>query len=109
VSRYRFIEVEMVNPAVRTLCRVLQVSRAAYYQWCRQPLSNRAQADIQLTERIAAVHAQSRQTYGAPRVQAKLRTMSRSHSRKRMARLMFWPVWRGATPGVFAGPRSPIH
>jgi len=29
VSRYRFIEVEKVNHAVRTLCRVLQVSRAA--------------------------------------------------------------------------------
>jgi hypothetical protein len=26
VSRYRFIEVEKVNHAVRTLCRVLQVS-----------------------------------------------------------------------------------
>jgi hypothetical protein len=31
VSRYRFIEGERVNYAVRTLCRVLQVSRAAYY------------------------------------------------------------------------------
>jgi hypothetical protein len=31
VSRYRFIEVEKVNHAVRTLCRVLQVSRTAYY------------------------------------------------------------------------------
>jgi len=33
VSHYRFIEVEKVNHAVRTLCRVLQVSRAAYYHW----------------------------------------------------------------------------
>jgi hypothetical protein len=33
MSRYRFIEVEKVNHAVRTLCRVLQVSRAAYYHW----------------------------------------------------------------------------
>ena len=31
MSRYRFIEGERVNYAVRTLCRVLQVSRAAYY------------------------------------------------------------------------------
>jgi hypothetical protein len=27
VSRYRFIEVEKVNHAVRTLCRVLQVCK----------------------------------------------------------------------------------
>ena len=101
MSRYRFIEVEKVNHAVRTLCRVLQVSRAAYYQWCCQPLSNRAQADIQLTERIAAVHAQSRQTYGAPRVQAKLRTMSLSHSRKRVARLMRLAGLAGRYPKRF--------
>ena len=34
--------------------------------WSIQPLSARAQADIMLTERIAAIHARSRQTYGAP-------------------------------------------
>jgi hypothetical protein len=73
VSRYRFIEVEKVNHAVRTLCRVLQVSRTAYYQWSIEPLSARARADIVLTERIAAIHARSRQTYGAPRVHAELR------------------------------------
>ena len=39
MSRYRFIEVEKVNHAVRTLCCVLQVSRAAYYHWCHQPQS----------------------------------------------------------------------
>jgi hypothetical protein len=44
VSRYRFIEVEKVNHAVRTLCRVLQVSRAAYYHWGHQPLSERRTA-----------------------------------------------------------------
>jgi len=67
VSRYRFIEVEKVNHAVRTLCRVLQVSRTAYYHWSIHPLSARARADLVLTERIAAIHTRSRQTYGAPR------------------------------------------
>jgi hypothetical protein len=42
VSRYRFIEVEKVNHAIRTLCRVLQVSRAAYYHWSIHRLSARA-------------------------------------------------------------------
>ncbi len=60
MSRYRFIEVEKVNQAIRTLCRVLQVSRAAYYHWSLQPLSARALADVALTERNAAIHARSR-------------------------------------------------
>jgi hypothetical protein len=59
VSRYRFIEVEKVNHAVRMLCRVLKVSRAAYYHWSIHPLSARARADLALTERIAAATTSS--------------------------------------------------
>jgi hypothetical protein len=88
VSRYRFIEVEKVNHAVRTLCRVLQVSRAAYYHWSIHPLSAHASTDLVLSNRIAAIHARSRQTYGAPRVHAELRICGERHSRKRIARLM---------------------
>ncbi len=88
MSRYRFIEVEKVNHAVRTLCRVLQVSRAAYYHWSIHPLSAHARADLVLTERIAAIHARSRQTYGAPRIHAELHACGDLHGRKRVARLM---------------------
>ncbi len=88
MSRYRFIEVEKVNHAVRTLCRVLQVSRTAYYHWSIHPLSDRALADIVLTDHIAAIHARSRQTYGAPRVHAELLVCGELHGRKRVARLM---------------------
>jgi len=76
VSRYRFIEVKKVNHAVRTFCRVLQVSRAAYYHW-------------------------SRQTYGAPRIRAELRSMGECHSRKRVARLMRLAGLAGRYPRRF--------
>jgi transposase InsO family protein len=98
VSRYRFIEVEKVNHAVRTLCRVLQVSRAAYYHWSIHPLSARASADLALTERIAAIHARSRQTYGAPRVHAELQVCGNRHGRKRVARLMHAAGLAGRIP-----------
>ena len=88
MSRYRFIEVEKVNHAVRTLCCVLQVSRAAYYHWSIHPLSAHASTDLVLSNRIGAIHARSRQTYGAPRVHAELRICGERHSRKRIARLM---------------------
>ncbi len=67
---------------------MLQVSRAAYYHWSIHPLSAHASADLVLSERIAAIHARSRQTYGAPRVHAELRICGERHSRKRIARLM---------------------
>lgn len=46
-----------------------------------------ASAD-ELTEKIKAVHAQSRRLYGAPRVHAELRDQDVRCSRKRVARLM---------------------
>jgi transposase InsO family protein len=88
VNRYWFIEVEKVNHAVRTLCRVLKVSRTAYYHWSIHPLSARAHAGLVLSERIAAIHARSRQTYGAPRVHAELHACGELHGRRRVARLM---------------------
>ena len=51
-------------------------------------LSARVRADLALTERIAAIHARSRQTCGAPRVHAELQVCGDRHGRERVARLM---------------------
>jgi putative transposase len=61
---------------------VLGVSKAGYYAWRHRPPSAHARADAALLERIRAVHAASRQTYGAPRVHAALRDGGERHSRK---------------------------
>jgi len=88
VSRYRFIEAEKAERTVTTMCRVLEVSRAAYYDWASGP-SDRDIADAYLTNTIRDIHVQSRRTYGAPRVHAEL---ADAHDvrcgRKRVARLM---------------------
>ena len=61
---------------------------AANYHWSIHPLSAHDSADLVLSERIAAIHARSRQTYGAPRVHAELRVCGERHNRKRIAGLM---------------------
>lgn len=73
---------------VSTMARVLGVSKAGFYAWLRRPASDHAQADAVLLKRIRTVHATSRETYGAPRVHAELRTGGEKHGRKRIARLM---------------------
>lgn len=70
------------------LCRVLHVSSSGYYAWRQHRPSARAQADAVLTEQITAIHQQSRQTYGAPRIHAELRAGGIRCGRKRVARLM---------------------
>ncbi|MBO1741938.1 IS3 family transposase [Leifsonia sp. TF02-11] len=74
---------------VAVACRFLNVSTSGYYAWATRPPSARAVADAELTATIRRIHADSRQTYGAPRVLAELRLGLGVHvGRKRVARLM---------------------
>jgi putative transposase len=70
------------------LCRVLAVSVSGFYAWRTRAPSARAKEDAVLTERIVTIHEQSRQTYGAPRVQAELAEAGVRCGKKRVARLM---------------------
>ena len=74
--------------AVRTMCRVLGVSPSGYYDWLERPPSRRAMDDAVLGERICAVHAESHQTYGRPRIRAELAEQGVRVGGKRIARLM---------------------
>jgi transposase InsO family protein len=86
--RFRFIATEKAQFPVRVLCRTLQVSRAGFYAWQDRAPSARAQADERLGVEIAAIHAESRQRYGSPRIHAELLERGCRTGRKRVARLM---------------------
>jgi len=81
----------MANQAefpVQALCRVLKVSRSAYYAWCKRKPNVRQQENRQLIEDIRTIHADSDGTYGMSRVRAELMEQGWSISRRRVARLM---------------------
>ncbi len=86
--KFALIDAERTHHDVSVLARVLGVSREGYYAWRRRGgLSARAADDQTLTTKITAVHAASRETYGAPRVHADLAAAGVHVSRKRVARL----------------------
>ena len=70
------------------MCRLFGVSPAGLYAWQKRPPSQRSREDAGLLERICHVYAQSRQTYGSPRVHAALKGMGETASRRRVERLM---------------------
>ena len=70
MSRYRFVEAESSRYPVTRLCRMAEVSRAAYYEWQEERGAVRQDADATLTAVIRAIHAASGGQYGAPRVLA---------------------------------------
>src|SRR5882762_6760289 len=73
---------------VAVMARVLGVSVSGFHAWRCRPPSAHAIADTALLKQIRTVHASSRETYGAPRVQAALKAGGEKHGRKRIARLM---------------------
>jgi len=86
--RFAFIAEEKATFPVRLLCRTLRVSRAGFYAWQVRPPAVRERTDTRLGLEIAAIHAESRQRYGSPRIQAELAHRGCHTSRKRVARLM---------------------
>ena len=96
---YPFIEAEKHQRRnVQRACRLLKVSRSAYYAARDEHRSPREVDDTQLLEQIRSVHQQSKGRYGAPRVHAELRRRGRRHGRKRVARLMRQARLRGRAP-----------
>jgi len=72
------------------LCLHLEVSPSGYYDWQKRRLcpGPRTVENQALAQEIDRIHAQSRQTYGSPRVEKELRKSGRCHGRNRVARLM---------------------
>ena len=84
-----FIEAEeAAGHSVMNACCLLEVSRAAYYQRRKAVPSHRAVTDAELTEKINAIHAESKGTYGSPRVHRALRKQGVGCGKRRVRRLM---------------------
>src|SRR5262252_10525141 len=85
---YQFIQLHQDQYAVKTMCRLLNVTRSGYYAWLREPISNRAQEDARLLRLIRTSFIASHGIYGAPRVFLDLREAGETCSKHRVARLM---------------------
>ena len=85
---FAFIAAEKAYFPVRVRCRALGVSPSGYYAAQQRPLSARAQRDTTLLRRLHVVHAESRRTYGRPRLRRELRQAGIRIGDRRVRRLM---------------------
>jgi len=86
--KYRFINEHRHEHKVATMCRVLEVGRAGFYQWLHQPLSDRAIEDQRLLIKIKESYVASGGVYGSRRVFADLREAGESCGKHRVAKIM---------------------
>lgn len=59
---------------LRVVCRVLCVSSSGFYSWLHRKTSAKCLHEARLVVEIKAIHVQSRETYGAKRIQAELKS-----------------------------------
>jgi putative transposase len=86
---FRFIAAERAVHSIKTMGRVLGVSRSGFHAWAKREPSARALEDERLTGRIREIHRANRRVYGAPRVHAELALGDGVRvGRKRVERLM---------------------
>jgi putative transposase len=86
--RYAVITRHRGEFQVRLMCRVLAVSVSGYYASLQRPSSWHQLIDELLMARVRAIHAESGETYGAPRIERELRAEGVPTSTKRVARIM---------------------
>jgi putative transposase len=89
--KYRFIDENAPQHHVRTLCRVLQVPSASYYQWVsigRARQEEREIIDDVLLKKIETIHINKRRLYGSPRITDALRDAGTLINHKKVASLM---------------------
>jgi hypothetical protein len=68
------------------MCRVYEVTRAGYYAWRSRERSERERQNEALATEIRTVHAESRGTYGSPRVHQALRKRGHCVGKHRVSR-----------------------
>jgi putative transposase len=86
--KFHFIAAHRAEFRLRSLCRVLGVSRSGYYAWRQRPTPRQAERNDALLVHIRAAYQRGRQAYGAPRVHQELVQQGIPCGRHRVARLM---------------------
>lgn len=79
---------EQEKVSIKVACRVLGISRSGYYAWLNRPESERKKQNDVLILEMKKIHAESRGTYGLPRIKEKLKAMGQNCGKKRISRLM---------------------
>ena len=70
------------------MCRLYGVTRAGFYAWRSRERGERERRNETLASEIRRIHAESRGTYGSPRVHRALRRHGHRVGKNRVARLM---------------------
>jgi transposase InsO family protein len=85
---YQWIKENQKHFTVAMMCQVLGVSRSGFYDWKDRPQNARTRRRAELVGPITKAHADSRSTYGSPRVHAQLKASGVRVCQNTVAKIM---------------------
>lgn len=97
--RYAFVARERAHFPLGVLCRLLDVSRSGFHDDQRRRAAPGPDRDAPMRQDLRSCHAQSRGTYGRPRLVQDLRERGHRIGPKRVTRLMREEGLRGRSKG----------
>ncbi len=103
--KYAFVARERAQFPLEVLCRVLNVSRSGFHDYLGRQAKPGPDRDTTIRRDLKRCHAESRGTYGRPRLVTDLRELGHTIGPKRVQRLMREEGLRGKTKGR-AKPRT---
>lgn len=86
--KYRFIQENTGHYPVRMLCRVMRVSKSAFYAWKARPARIITAEELHLYRRAKVLFAANRESLGSRELAKKLRAEGFETSRYRMMKIM---------------------
>ena len=113
--KYAWMEEHRDQFSVARMCRRLEVSRTGYCQWRTRRPSHRSETNAVLDARVAAIHADSKRSYGRPRIVRGLRDQGvrvghervRNSLRRQGLRPVYKRPYRVATDSAHDKPVAP--
>jgi transposase InsO family protein len=74
--------------SIQRMCSMLGVKPETYYAWIRRPPSKRSQDNTEMLKKIKAIHKESKELYGSPKIYQMLKAQNVDCSENRVAKLM---------------------
>ena len=84
---FHLVEENRDQFSVTHMCKTLGISKSGYYAWKSRPVSQREQENQVLALHIKAIHRETDQTYGTPRITEELNEAGIVCSASRIARI----------------------
>ena len=86
--KYEFMQEHLDRFRLKSMCKVLKVSRSGYYAWRKRMPSKREIANNKLLVSIRDIYQKRRKVYGSPRIKDELNDCGIRCGKNRVARIM---------------------